>query len=91
MKYTLCTVAKHKNDIDGYWIYINNKVYDLTLLCDVHPGDNIIKNAVKKNQNQKDLIKMHAHLHNIKSKINKYYIGKLTKCNDNTCQLCYTL
>ncbi|KAH7326087.1 cytochrome b5-like heme/steroid binding domain-containing protein [Stachybotrys elegans] len=36
--YTIAEVAKHKDDANGYWLIVENEVYDVTKFLEEHPG-----------------------------------------------------
>ncbi|PHH73445.1 hypothetical protein CDD83_4750 [Cordyceps sp. RAO-2017] len=49
-KYTAAEVGKHRDDANGYWIIVENDVYDLTKFMDEHPGGSkILKRFAGKN------------------------------------------
>ncbi|KEY65204.1 hypothetical protein S7711_09383 [Stachybotrys chartarum IBT 7711] len=36
--YTVADVAQHKDDANGYWVIVENEVYDVSKFLDEHPG-----------------------------------------------------
>ncbi|CAM1501106.1 Fc.00g102680.m01.CDS01 [Cosmosporella sp. VM-42] len=48
--YTTADVGKHKDEENGYWIIVENDVYDVTKFLDEHPGGaKILKRFAGKN------------------------------------------
>jgi len=93
--YTACEVSKHKSIEDGVWVVINNKVYDVTELCRIHPTtsadgqrESLVIRLVRKSQYQNNLIIMHPT--KINNKMKKYQIGKLIHCKEEGCVECET-
>ncbi|RDA86275.1 hypothetical protein CP532_5697 [Ophiocordyceps camponoti-leonardi (nom. inval.)] len=49
-KYTPAQVSQHGDDANGYWVIIENNVYDITNFMDEHPGGpKILKRFAGKN------------------------------------------
>ncbi|KJZ79525.1 Putative cytochrome b5 [Hirsutella minnesotensis 3608] len=49
-KFTTAEVGQHKDDANGYWLIVENDVYDLTNFMDEHPGGpKILKRFAGKN------------------------------------------
>ncbi|GJN70798.1 hypothetical protein PLIIFM63780_002610 [Purpureocillium lilacinum] len=49
-KITAAEVGQHKDDSNGYWLIVENKVYDVTKFLDEHPGGaKILKRFAGKN------------------------------------------
>ncbi|KAK0384986.1 hypothetical protein NLU13_7464 [Sarocladium strictum] len=48
--YSTAEVAKHKSEADGFWLIVENDVYDVTKFADEHPGGaKILKRFAGKN------------------------------------------
>jgi cytochrome b involved in lipid metabolism len=48
--FTTAEVAKHKDDAEGYWLIIENDVYDISTFMEEHPGGpKILKRYAGKN------------------------------------------
>ncbi|KYK60318.1 cytochrome b5 [Drechmeria coniospora] len=49
-KFTTADVGQHKDADNGYWLIVENGVYDLTKFMDEHPGgDKVLKRFAGKN------------------------------------------
>lgn len=49
-KYSPADVGQHKDDANGYWLIIENDVYDVSKFLDEHPGGaKILKRFAGKN------------------------------------------
>ena len=48
--HTTAEVAKHRDDANGYWLIVENDVYDVTNFLEEHPGGaKILKRFAGKN------------------------------------------
>lgn len=77
-QYHLTDIIAHNNPERGYWIALNNKVYDLTEFKEIHPGgDKIIADNAGRDASHEFNKAGHHLSKEITSMLSMYYIGEL--------------
>jgi len=81
-KFDLSDVIEHNNSAKGYWVAINQKVYDLTEFKEIHPGgDKIITDNAGRDATHEFERANHHKSKEIMSMLSIYCIGNLRKVN----------
>ncbi len=79
-EYNMSDIIEHNNPENGYWVAIDEKVYDLTEFKEIHPGgDKIVEDNAGRDATH-EFRKANHHLSNeITSMLTMYCIGRLKK------------
>ena len=76
--FNMSEVVKHNNDRYGYWVVVNNKVYDLTEFKEIHPGGvKIVLDNAGRDATHEFKRANHHQSGEIMSMLSMYYIGEL--------------
>ena len=74
-KYSKEEVASH-NKPEDCWCIINQSVYDITSLIDIHPGGLVILKFIGKDCT-KDFLKQHKYQKSVRKRMEDFKIGEL--------------
>ena len=78
--YNMSDIVAHNNPENGYWVAINQKVYDLTEFKEIHPGgDKIVEDNAGRDATHEFRKANHHKSNEITSMLTMYCIGKLNK------------
>ncbi|MTI31167.1 cytochrome b5 domain-containing protein [Xanthovirga aplysinae] len=80
--FNMSEIVKHNNDKNGYWVAINNKVYDLSEFKEIHPGGaKIVLDNTGRDATHEFKRANHHKSPEIMSMLSMYYIGELKQIN----------
>jgi len=78
--YNMSDVIAHNNPENGYWVAIDQKVYDLTEFKEIHPGgDKIVEDNAGRDATHEFRKANHHESNEITSMLTMYCIGRLQK------------
>ncbi len=81
-EFYLSDVISHNTPKNGYWVALENKVYDLTEFKEIHPGGNkIVEDNAGRDATHEFRRANHHTSKEILSMLTMYYIGKLKTIN----------
>ncbi len=79
-EYNLSDVVIHNSEVDGYWVALEDRVYDLTEFKEIHPGGNkIVEDNAGRDATHEFRRANHHQSKEIMSMLTMYCIGKLKK------------
>ncbi|NSL87309.1 hypothetical protein ECE50_010740 [Chitinophaga sp. Mgbs1] len=76
--YHISDVIKRNNDQYGYWVIVNNKIFDLTEFKEIHPGgEKIVLDNAGRDGTHEFRRAEHHHNPEIMSLLSMYYVGEV--------------